>query len=1543
MIGEGNQLQVEGDLRELPDNHWNRVYTDQGYFDGFAKRPSIQTGASLSPFPETYAKRQANIAYMSSSLGIPIEEMPAVYDAKKNELAKEQMGMPSLSDEGLFNYYKKQFDRENEVNSAATGIYQEVQKSVFESLFKGETANDINNQPTYRPLLEQKLNEAGDLLSDQERLNIREQADKMADNLRRANTSVTDDARWLFDLVSKQTGRGKEYELAGEQPNPAATVGGLGPVMNLAVKQPAPAPEGEMDLNDPEMLNFQTEQVLEKFADMPTEQRKSIYLLAGAFAELNQVDKGVFYQAAESLGRFLTREMGERISRNVTEEMIRGQQRLLDSDIPLYEANNLDGSKGLSQVPTSGQTPLNAEQRAKLKESGTRKLKLLQVKRELVNLADTKIDPIKVVTNWPTWEQGLYGFAGSIPYAAVAAIPFVGFPAITASFFGQYKDDLLLEYPDMDPDQAATISALAAPMAAGLELIQANLLMGKFVSLDRAIKFFLKPSRNPMTRIIARGTASFVAETGVELTQNRVQPIVQTIGAALDEDIPGYNWEKLAEGFDEELGVTAVTMLLFTLTGLPFITSQEINRNADYLKDKKILKYFGASEEQAERVATSLTKEERVENWKDVTSNLDPKLVEAGRRQMFIDTMAQLKEPADPYQPTIRRDGERYTVLDTEGNVVADRVDADTAFYEFERIAGSNETLFASVQAELIDTLLEAGKATNPEGFTERIDVATQEVVNRYNNMTPEQLQRRIAQWERETGQTWQPGAAVNITAVNTLEQVKEGLFQSITRVVKATTPEEIRAVLEDRAEGQYKMALQSGQFAESDMVGWIREYEAGTGDSLLEEDFTSRDVVEAVSTMSVAYYSGNLDNSRVSSRLRAFFEALKEYFTAIFARGVRIKEAIAAGQIAPEFEAFLAQSVGLDLDRQIEVQAAQQAVADINSGASEAAAPAELKFQDPTFSVRIEPPPQKTITAYKLFKTKPDQPGKLFPLFIGKTVPAEIGVWYNADSIPTKSFAERPGWHAGDTPSAMHIGARIPGSTKPSYRRNDEVWAEIEMSADVDWQPEANRRGTNKDGKLVPSKADIKDQLPKDGFYRYKTNPNMRGEWLIGGAIKINRILSDQEVASINEANGTQDLPRIDAGGLVESTFAISVNVAPVRSDRLDKMSKGEVMKRAKSPKFIHLQQIVTEVAAAYGVSISARYPVIGGWTENGQPSLEVPEAIVFETDDLDMATEMAALIAISAPELQNAAFVWKYDENGQDTEYRFQAKSSEAAMQIAQDLEAAGVQGFSYDPKTREFSIVAVGKNATFDQRLYDFTKLHTEQGRVGSRGNIKTAVGTAQFPGEADYRQAIASSRVRSGAAGAERGQALRAVADRAERRLDRSESAKQSAAQAKGILQTLAQPRMAASRIQTELKGRQFDNIRAFGLWLDERFNRQVKKSAFDIGSKDGLENASNALVYDVLDGLSTDGSGMGWYDERVQETLRELAALHPEFNDDPYSLAVYIGILAATSQGYTVMQTSSRPTAFMQTSSAKEKFPKDTNSRRAVRPSTATCN
>ena len=171
---------------------------------------------------------------------------------------------------------------------------------------------------------------------------------------------------------------------------------------------------------------------------------------------------------------------------------------------------------------------------------------------------------------------------------------------------------------------------------------------------------------------------------------------------------------------------------------------------------------------------------------------------------------------------------------------------------------------------------------------------------------------------------------------------------------------------------------------------------------------------------------------------------------------------------------------------------------------------------------------PSKTVKAYKLFRVHEKHPGKLFPLFIGKHDPVEMGKWVSAEHIPTKGFAERPGWHAGELPMATHIGERgDPNVTAPTIRPHNQVWTEIEMPHDVDWQSEANRRGTNKQGKVIAREAHITDQVPYGGHYRYKTNPNMTGSWLIGGAMKVNRILSDAEVKKINKAAKSSDLPR--------------------------------------------------------------------------------------------------------------------------------------------------------------------------------------------------------------------------------------------------------------------------------------------------------------------------------------------------------------------------------------------------------------------------------
>lgn len=180
---------------------------------------------------------------------------------------------------------------------------------------------------------------------------------------------------------------------------------------------------------------------------------------------------------------------------------------------------------------------------------------------------------------------------------------------------------------------------------------------------------------------------------------------------------------------------------------------------------------------------------------------------------------------------------------------------------------------------------------------------------------------------------------------------------------------------------------------------------------------------------------------------------------------------------------------------------------------------------------------PKKTVKAYKLFRVDQRQPGKLFPLFVHANQPVELDKWHEAqigemtgDKVKSKigPLAFRPGWHAGDLPVATHIGEKSdPKLTAPDTRPANHVWAEVEMPDDVDWQSVANERGTNAQGRVVPVKAHITDQIPKGGHYRYKTNSNMTGNWLIGGAMKVNKVLSDKEVRAINKAAGVADLPR--------------------------------------------------------------------------------------------------------------------------------------------------------------------------------------------------------------------------------------------------------------------------------------------------------------------------------------------------------------------------------------------------------------------------------
>lgn len=209
-------------------------------------------------------------------------------------------------------------------------------------------------------------------------------------------------------------------------------------------------------------------------------------------------------------------------------------------------------------------------------------------------------------------------------------------------------------------------------------------------------------------------------------------------------------------------------------------------------------------------------------------------------------------------------------------------------------------------------------------------------------------------------------------------------------------------------------------------------------------------------------------------------------------------------------------------------------------------------------YSLREKDPPKKTGVAYKVFYAKN---GELYPPMVANPGGAgtPVGVWLDADvgqaAPPSKtgraqvqaggrgtnaakgSLAFRPGWHLGDIPLAKQFARKNPATGVKDLFPADFVWAECEYAMDVDYQEEAMSYGYTENGKFRHSYAGL-PKLPTDGYYRYRTNPNPDTvPWIITGAMRVTRILTDAETDAICRDAGVEPMQRqggpLDEAGL--------------------------------------------------------------------------------------------------------------------------------------------------------------------------------------------------------------------------------------------------------------------------------------------------------------------------------------------------------------------------------------------------------------------------
>ena len=197
---------------------------------------------------------------------------------------------------------------------------------------------------------------------------------------------------------------------------------------------------------------------------------------------------------------------------------------------------------------------------------------------------------------------------------------------------------------------------------------------------------------------------------------------------------------------------------------------------------------------------------------------------------------------------------------------------------------------------------------------------------------------------------------------------------------------------------------------------------------------------------------------------------------------------------------------------------------------------------------------PKKTGKAYKVFKVKN---GKLYPPKVANPGGADtpIGVWLDAEegefaglsktgrpqvkSIDIGNLSYRPGWHLGDVPRAPQFDRKNKKTGEMEFPK-DFVWAECDYAMDVDYQPESDAQGymrtkVDDQGNVSWYKSDKYQhslaglpKLPKDGYYKYRTNPRPDTvPWVITGQMRVNRLLSDDEVNEILKSKGIEPIHR--------------------------------------------------------------------------------------------------------------------------------------------------------------------------------------------------------------------------------------------------------------------------------------------------------------------------------------------------------------------------------------------------------------------------------
>lgn len=889
--------------QEQRDAYTRELFKDPDTLGGHVTPAMQKTFAIFSDDPKRTKAEWANTRFLANVAGISVEQAASSYEPLLAKYSHELFGGEPQDGASFYGAVSKMYaDRDAKVSAINLRDQQAVARGIGDFLA---------GQP---PLWASHLGEF--------KFSNAEQAQALGNDPERMDVEYGESYMRGFTLMSENPVIGQVFD-------------------QIAWKM------GRTDLARPGIYGKKGEgdlqQIAAQFMELPPEVRQEALTLLPAYLEANgeKNPRGVvastaemFRQMADAMGRGADSFLGSgaRIASG-ERQALRRLRELEDGD----EVRLEDGAVDLRKMTTQGDyeknesnliyealSPLSMvtklsdddgpvatpEQRAELIEQAKQQMALYSAYRELDQLAKEGFKPLRNVTPLGAFERGfVYGAAESGPMMAVGSIPIIGTILMAAGMRTQEYNRLRLEHPEMSPEQADLVSFYSAiPMAAIERLQLKGIAQGSFLFRIPALERFFKQMGSPTSKLWRPFLGKLATGVPEQLVQEGVQNAIPgMVFNALTEDYPEVDWAAAFGDTVTDLD-TFFTVLPFVLVGSGVSTWRESRAVAKALPRPEALRMNGIPEEKAHEIAAEAVAG-RLDNaealFQEAWASRTKEDVARGAELMKVAVEQQKATLSDPALPQLRQSGDVFEMVEPDGTVTATFDSEETAQSQFFHRLAWEKVGHARTVRELIEwfkgkrsdvVVEEAGKTkTVAEGMDE-------------NPLNVAALAERMRIAAIEEG----VDPSTLIIKGETTQELREGIMRDVVKIYHGA---DVMTVVEEYAHAQLNKELREGTISREEVAQAAADWARETGFRLEDPSQpTDIEIQEAMADMVQAHFMNERKRlPGLPASVRAFIAKARVYFKEMLGRARTLQEMREAGRISDEIEGFLARSLGID------------------------------------------------------------------------------------------------------------------------------------------------------------------------------------------------------------------------------------------------------------------------------------------------------------------------------------------------------------------------------------------------------------------------------------------------------------------------------------------------------------------------------------------------------------------------------------------------------------------------------------------------------